>query len=62
MKKNYIAPVMETIEVRTISHLMDPSITGASMEGFSGQLTIGGTTSEADSRRDLWDWEDEDFE
>lgn len=64
MKKNYICPLTETINIRTQSHLMDPSATGTNMSsstGFTTPIEVGGTTTSADSRRfDIWGDDEEE--
>ena len=63
MKKNYICPLTETINIRTQSHLMDPSATGTNMsgQGFSEEISVGGSTTTADSRRfDIWGNDEEE--
>jgi len=61
MKKTYIIPVTEMIAVNVVTHLMENSILGTNMKtaGFTEDIKVGGTTTEADSRRnDFWDDED----
>ena len=63
MKKNYISPSMETVNIRTLSHLMDPSITGTNMsgQGFSTPIEVGGSTTSGDSRRfNVWGNDEEE--
>ncbi len=60
MKKNYIAPNSRMVKLRIKTHLMNASITGTNLE--SEDLIVGGTTTEADSRRrDEWEDEEEDW-
>jgi hypothetical protein len=57
MKKNnfYTAPELRIVEVTIGQHLLDASVTGVSMSGFSEDLTVGGETETADSRRNVWE-------
>lgn len=63
MKKNYISPKTETVKIKYKSHLMDPSATGTNMsgQGFTEEISVGGSTTTADSRRfDIWGDDEEE--
>jgi hypothetical protein len=55
MKRQYFTPETETIRVATRYHLLDPSLTQAATADGLPDLTVGGTTTTADSRGTLWD-------
>ena len=62
MNKNYYtAPTVRVVHINVKYHLLDKSITNASMSGdFSEELEMGGTTTSADSRRrSIWGDEDD---
>ena len=50
MKKQYISPLMETIEIRVDGCLLDNSIVSTTGTGTGHELEIGGGTDGADSR------------
>lgn len=59
MKKTYITPMTETTNVRICSCLMTSIVdTNFGSSSFSEDIIVGGTTTEADSRKSsFWDEE-----
>ena len=59
-KKDYISPAFCQIEINVRTTLLDASVKGVNMgKDFSKDLTVGGETTEADSRGSGLFWDDD---